>query len=599
MTMSVFPEVSVDVWRALVEKELAGKDFDKALVQRTAEGLAIQPLYTERPSGASPVPTRGEARGTVLCVRLPSGLARADEDKRAEALRREREGGADALWLPFADRAALPSFETAPRLLFSVDQTGASAIAAVSEAIVAGDELSDLRFDLALDPIAAVARGELASAVLGDALAATAVVAERLVQRDPEAHAVLVSTLPFHEAGADAIEELAFGLASYVQTLDALTTGGRLSLEAAARTIAVQVALGQTTFVEIAKLRALRVCVVKILRASGLAAELALRVHGVSSSRTLSIRDPWVNMLRTTTQLFAGFVGGADWLTPTPFDDRFAYAENESPSELGLRLARNTVLVLREESGLDRVIDPAAGSYTFETLTDEIARAAWARFQTIQAEGGVEALLVDNAKILRARFEESWTKRLSAIATRKKPVLGVSEFANLDEMLPGDAREHRPAEQHTRGLARHHDAEAFERLREATDALERHDPRRKVVLATLGSFAASRARVGFATGLFAAGGIRTHESASLLEDISSGKLSKPRCVCITGPDDAYEAEAVALVEALKAAGVERVLLAGRPSATLAEPLREAGLDGAIFVGCDALSVLTSLLLGSP
>jgi methylmalonyl-CoA mutase len=600
MTTSVFPEVSVEVWRGLVEKELAGKDFDKVLVQRTLDGLTLQPLYTERPSRAAAVPPR--VGRTTLCVCLPPRRAEAEPASFVEALRREREGGADALWLAFADRALLPSFEVAPKLLFSVDQSGASAIAATAEIVRVGENLPATAFDLALDPLAAVARGELSSAVLPEALAATALVAEALAQRAPGAHAVLVSSLPFHEAGADAATELALVLSSYVRLLGALTDGDRLSLAQAAQTIAVQVSLGQNTFVELCKLRALRVCLAKVLHASGLHEEIVPRIHGVCSSRTLSIRDPWVNMLRATTQLFAGLVGGADWLSPRPFDEGFAYAQNEAPSDLGLRVARNTVHVLRDESALDQVSDPAAGSYAFETLTDELARAAWAELQRVEAAGGIEALLADDATSLRGRLEESWTKRLDALSKRRAPVLGVSEFAHLDEMLPGDARQPAARERErgaiTRGLFRHRDAEPFERLREVADGLERGDPRRTVLLATLGSFAASRARVGFASGLFAAGGLRTRESTDPLAAFSSGELPIPACVCLAGPDDQYELEAVRLVGALKQAGVPRVFLAGRPSATLAEPLRAAGLDGAIFVGCDALSVLSSLLLGS-
>jgi methylmalonyl-CoA mutase len=597
MTTSVFPEVSVEVWRGLVEKELAGKDFDKVLVQRTLEGLAILPLYAQRPSDAAPVPTR-QAR-TTLCVRLPKRVPSAEPGAFVEALRRERDGGADALWFAFADRALLPAFDVAPKLLFSVDQSGASAIGDVATQLRSGESLPASGFDLALDPLSAVARGELSSAVLPEALAATALVAEALVRRSPGSHAVLVSSLPFHDAGADAVFELALVLSSYVRLVAALTDGDRLSLVEAAETIAVQVSLGQNTFVELCKLRALRVCLAKILRASGLTEPISPRVHGVCSSRTLSIRDPWVNILRATTQLFAGLVGGADWLSPLPFDEAFAYAQNDAPSDLGRRLARNTVHVLRDESALDQVSDPAAGSYAFETLTDELARAAWQTFQSIEAAGGIEAWLLDDGKILRERLEASWTQRLEALAKRRTPVLGVSEFANLNEMLPGDARQPRSPEEAPRGLSRHRDAEPFERLREVADGLEKGDPRRTVWLATLGSFAASRARVGFSTGLFAAGGLRSRESAAILEEISSSDLPLPACVCLAGPDEQYENEAVPLVRALKAKGIRRVLLAGRPSATLAEPLREAGLDGAIFVGCDALATLSSLLLGSP
>src|SRR5262249_28156575 len=145
-------------------------------------------------------------------------------------------------------------------------------------------------------------------------------------------------------------------------------------------------AVGRDTFLELCKVRALRTLWSMLLTGAGAGAIPAsrTRIHAVCSSRTLTVRDPWVNMLRTTTQMFSAILGGADLVTPSTFDQALG-----APSTLGRRVARNTGHILREESMLGRVIDPAGGAYFFETLTDQLAREAWKRFQKLEAEGGI------------------------------------------------------------------------------------------------------------------------------------------------------------------------------------------------------------------
>ena len=189
-----------------------------------------------------------------------------------------------------------------------------------------------------------------------------------VIDRGPRT--VLVSSLAYPDAGADAADEISF----------ALSSGARVIGEGA---VGVQVAVGRDTFVELAKIRALRRCWEKLLAASHVPAAGRVLVHAVCSSRTLTQRDPWVNILRVTTEVFAAVLGGAALVTPASFDQALG-----SPGDLGRRVARNTGLVLREESHLGRVRDPAAGSYYLDTLTDALAREAWKRFQALEREGG-------------------------------------------------------------------------------------------------------------------------------------------------------------------------------------------------------------------
>lgn len=503
-----FPSPRLEDWRALVDKELAGKPFDKVLVHKLAEGPSVEPLYVDAPAVAEAA--RFAADGYLVCIQGddPAELA----------------NGADALWTKDA------SLLEATDVLLVFDGLPVEALR------------RDRRVLLGHDPLASGRPPEFPSVSAGH----------------PSAVLATVSTLGYHDAGADAAEELALALSTGAAYLGAGLTANQVSL---------RVAVGRDTFVELAKLRALRVVWQKMLGAMGESHRPI--VHAVASRRTLAGRDPWVNMLRVTTQLFAAAVGGADLVTPQAFD-----ASLGTPSGLGRRVARNTGLVLREESFLGRVGDAAGGSYYFESLTDALAREAWRRFQEIEKAGGIARLRADGT--IAQRLERSWNERLEKLATRKIPLLGVSEFANLDEQLPGVE----PATAIAGDLPTHRDAEPFEALRDRADA-----QRPEALLVTVGTFAESRARVGFASSFLAAGGIRTKESAE-------PQATKIAVVC--GSDGAYAADAVATVKALKAAGARRVLLAGRPG-ELEGALKEAGLDGSIFVGCDALATLGDLL----
>lgn len=371
----------------------------------------------------------------------------------------------------------------------------------------------------------------------------------------------VISTLAFHAAGADAADELALGLSTLVAELRRRLAAGH-DLATVAPRLSARVAVGRDTFGEVCKLRALRVCWRQVLDAAGVRGAAPVQVHAVCSSRTLSQRDPWVNMLRVTTQVFAAALGGAHRITPQAFDAAF-----EQHTPLGHRVARNTALVLRDESQLGRVADAAGGSYYIETRTDQLARAAWARFQDVERAGGVDELARSGQ--LQARLDAAWATRAAAIAKRKEPVLGVSEFANPREHLPGTPRASTPG---------HRDSEAFEALRTRVERAPR-----TIQLVRLGPAAEHRARVGFAENLFPVAGLTIAPPDADLD-----------LACLCGSDDRYATEAADTARRLKAAGAKRVVLAGRPGPLEAE-LRAAGVDAFVFVGCDLLATFEELL----
>jgi len=288
----------------------------------------------------------------------------------------------------------------------------------------------------------------------------------------------------------------------------------------------------------------------------------------------------------------AAGVGGADAVTVLPFDAALGL-----PDDFSRRIARNTQAILLEESHLARVIDPAGGSWYVESLTDELARAAWTWFQEIERVGGQRAAL--RSGLIGDRLAATSAKRLTNLAKRREPITGVSEFPNLAEQpVVRDPAPARP----TGGLPRIRRAAQFEQLRTRSDAhLAATGSRPKLVLAALGPAAVYTARSSFAANLFQAGGIETvlvevgADVNALTETLTTALTeSGAQAACLCSSDTLYAEHAEAVAAVLKTAGTRRVLLAGRPG-DRREAYEAAGIDSFVYVGCDALALLTGLL----
>jgi len=238
-----------------------------------------------------------------------------------------------------------------------------------------------------------------------------------------------VGTSVYHDAGATAAQDLAFAMATGVAYLRAMERGG-LSVEEAARQLVFQMSVSCNFFLAIAKLRAARRLWAFVVDRSGVAPEAApMRLHVRPGRRSMTHRDPWVNLLRNTVCCFAGAVAGAESVLSAPFD-----APLGQPSELGRRIARNTHSILQEESHLGRVVDPAGGSWYLERLTDDLARRAWETFVEVESRGGMAAALTSGW--IGEQVDSAFAPRLRNIARRRDAVTGVSEFPNLAERPP-------------------------------------------------------------------------------------------------------------------------------------------------------------------
>ncbi|WP_354644027.1 methylmalonyl-CoA mutase small subunit [Kitasatospora camelliae] len=607
-----FPDATREQWQRLVEgvlrksgaQDVTGEQAEDALSTQLQDGLRARPLYT-----AEDAPADAGLPGFPPYVRggRPQGAAEsgwdvrqlhADPDPRRanEAVLADLENGGSSLWLRLGAAglpvAALPEALTGVYLDLAAVVLDAGAefrpaaerlFALLAERGVSAEAASG---NLGADPLGLLARtGDDAAteALLADA-AALAAETDRTY---PNVRALVVDALPYHEAGASAAQELGCSLATGVAYLRALTGAG-LPVDAAAGQLEFRYAATEDQFLTIAKFRAARRLWARVAEVCGVApAAAAQRQHAVTSSVMMTARDPWVNMLRTTVACLAAGVGGAEAVTVLPFDEAVGL-----PDAFARRIARNTQAILLEESHLARVVDPAGGSWYVERLTEELAQAAWAWFQTVEAAGGQRAALTSG--LVGRTVAETWATRSTALAKRREPVTGVSEFPNLAEQPL--VRESAPAPLGG-GLPRVRRGEAYEALRDRSDAhLATTGARPRLFLAAIGTAAAYTARSTFAANLFQAGGIETVSAegvdpAALAEAFTA---SGAPVACLCSSDGLYEEHAEAVAKALKAAGAAEVLLAGRPGGRR-EAYERAGVDAFVFAGGDAVAVLTSLL----
>lgn len=623
--MNIDP-VDLATWQAQVERELRGRPLSK-LVAHLPGGLSIQPLYTEadRPPesglpGSAPY-TRGSA------VWAPWHSCPRHDDPRRDVLRTavadDLSGGAEGLWLrldkrargvgdPGADGAALYTVADFARVLGDADlsslharlDAGAAALPAAERwmalARQQGTSLAGAQLRFCMDPAAALLRDGVLPASLDDLWRQAATLIQACASELPGARALSVSTGPVHTAGGDAPLELAVALSGVVEALSGLSPA--LSAEQVAAQVELSIPMGRDIFLNIARLRALRTLWSHLLSHCGVAAVPPPDIHAFSAPISLSCRDPWTNMLRVTTQMFSAIVGGAQRITAAAYDEALG-----QPSPQGRRLARNTPLILREESHLGQVVDPAGGSHYVESLTEQLTTAAWVRFQEIQGLGGLMEAI--QSGWLHRALAASWSSRRTEIAHRRWSVTGVSSFPNLEETAQprfqglsteavealGAPAASAPAGLRAPPLPRNRDAAPFEALRDRADAAA---VRPTVYLATLGARADWTPRANFAANLLAAAGIAVVEDPGAAGDDPSvvADALAARCAasgaaaaCICGTDDGYASSAAAVAAALGDKGP--VLLAGRPD----ETLRAAGVSIFIHLGCDALASLDTLL----
>lgn len=393
---------------------------------------------------------------------------------------------------------------------------------------------------------------------------------------------VTVDGPALHDLGASASWELAGAVAAGVAYLRLLGETG-LSVSDSLQQISFRLAADDDQFMTIAKFRVLRRLWARVAEVVGEPDAGAARIHAVTSMPMMTQRDPWVNMLRTTVAAFGAGVGGADTVLVQPFDAAIPGGMPGTAASFARRIARNTQLLLLEESHLGRVLDPAGGSWFVEDLTEQLAEKAWDHFQQIEAKGG----FADARDFVAAQIAEVRDRRTDDVNHRRKALTGVNEYPDLAEA---------PLPQHHSASVVARYAAGFEALRDRSDAyLAKTGVRPTVLLLPLGPLAEHNIRATFAANLLASGGIKTVnpgtvDGAAVAAAVSAA--NGPGIAVICGTDARYATEAADVVEAARKAGVSRVLLAG-PEKAVAEA--DPKPDDFLTAKIDAVGALSDLL----
>jgi len=612
-----FPPATREDWLRLVDGVLKGAPFDRELVARTYDGLAVEPLHA-RAAAPPPVAARTPGAPWQVSQRVDHPDPAAAN---AEALH-DLENGATALSLVLAgspgsydygldasDAAiarALEGFHFDAGVTIELD-VGPDC-KAVSDALVAlvkrrgiAPGATAIRFGL--DPISAAAVAGESALPLDELAPRLAPTVSDLLALGFKGPFAVGDGRVVHNAGGSEAQELAYALSVAIAYLRALEQTG-IPIADARRLIFFRLAADADQYLTMAKFRALRKLWARIENACGLAPE-PIVVSAETAWRMMTKRDPWVNMLRAAIAVFSAGLGGADSVNVLPYTAALGL-----PNRFARRMARNTQLILLEESNLAKVVDPAGGTGGIEDLTQKLCAAAWASFQTVEGAGGVGAALVQG--LIQKRVAITRAQRQAAISRRKDPLTGTSEFPDLGEapvsvldVAPVIVARHRPPAVTIEAMSRLRLAEPFEQLRDASDRLQaKTGARPKVFLANLGRLADFGERAMFAKNFFEVGGIEavTNDGFSTSQGpegaaktdldalVAAFKASRAKIGCLCSSDKNYVQEAAAAARALSIAGARRVYFAGRPG-DLEPTLRTSGVDTFIYAGCDVLATL--------
>jgi len=684
-----FATPTYDEWVDEVNKALKGAPFEKKMYNKTYEGISIRPVYTRQdwpptgdPSGfpgAMPYTRGSNAAGNrvdnwdvrqvhaypdpqkcndIILKELSRGVTSLIVRLDAAARKGLDADAADAKGLAGDDGVMVYSVDDLDLLLTGVYldlapialDAGAQFLPAAG-LLAALWERRNVGVDKALgafnaDPLGTLAETGTLPAPVDTVLAQMADLARHTAATYPNVTAVNVNTSAYHNAGASESDDLAASLATAVAYLRAMTDAG-MDVDSACRQILFTYSVDCNQFLGICKLRAARKLWNRVAETCGASEDArAMNLHAVTAQRMMSKYDPWVNTLRATVACFSAAVGGAKSVTVLPYNAALGLPDN-----IARRVARNTHVILAEESNIAKVIDPAGGSWYVETRTDELAKAAWAEFQAIEKAGGMAAVLSDGS--FAKQIAESYATREKNLDKRRDPLTGVSEFPNILETMDTpeqpdlDAAAKASAgrlaatrQKAGAGVAAiqsdaggsltgtvfaaasdggtigamagalggtateiaalpcHRVAEKFEALRDSSDAyLEKTGKRPQIFLANLGPIAKHTGRATFAKNFFEVGGIETLTNNGFDDAEACAKAFKEsgaRIAIICSADPIYVEMVPNVAPALKAAGCERLYLAGAPGDNK-DAFMQAGVDEFIFMGGDVYTTTRSAL----
>ncbi|MGD0710293.1 MAG: acyl-CoA mutase large subunit family protein [Bacteroidales bacterium] len=605
LLFSEFPPVSTREWEEKIREDLKGADYDKKLVWKTTEGINVKPYYRKEdiekleyqhtPPGEFPFISGQKTNNNAWEIRQDIEEPNPDKANKIaiDAIKR----GAEAIG--FNTREIEYDTEMKDMLdgidlsKVSVHFTSASSFPVISSLFL--QELSGKKIDtlsvkgsLNFDPLSYYLLYGKFYTSQNENFDEAASIIKNLKKEIPLFKAITINGQYFHNAGASIIQELAFSLASANEYLVQLTDRG-LKVDDIAPRIQFVFAIGSNYFMEIAKLRAARILWSKIIEQYNPANEnsMKMNIHAVTSLWNKSIYDPYVNMLRNTTEAMSAAIGCCDSMSVLPFDITY-----KNPDEFSERIARNTQLILKSESYLDKVVDPSSGSYYIENLTDSIADVTWKSFLEVNDKGGF--IKVVESGFVKEDIENTCQKRDMDIAMRKQIILGTNQYPNLEENMIEKIKPH--ADLHVLGgLKQYRGARAFEALRLSTEVYEKDGHKRPTVfLFTYGNIAMHKARAIFTINFFGCAGYTIIDNPgfkTIEEGINAVIQSNPDILVYCSSDDEY-------LELIKAANKQikisnpdlKLIVAGNP-VQIIDQLKQEGVDDFIHVRSNVLEIL--------
>lgn len=595
-----FPPVPTEKWEEVITADLKGADYERKLVWKTGEGFNVRPYY--RAENLEGIKFLGSQAGEFPYVRGTHAHNRwrvhqtvsvvCPKEANAEALK-ILNAGVDSLGfcIASADFSAadldmllkdicIPAVE----ITFCGEKTAHVAELVLAKVEKEGIAKEDVRIAFCIDPLVKglSSKGEFCSPN-GEKCIARIVELIHKTKEYKHVRIVTVAGQTFGNSGSTIVEELAFTLSAGHDYLVRLTDAG-LDVDAAARKLRFSFSVSSNYFMEIAKFRAARMLWANIVKGYGPAKNCAckMHIHAETSRWNQTVYDPYVNMLRGTTEAMSATIAGVHSLEVTPFDTSF-----ENPTEFSKRIARNVELLLKNESHFDQVVDPAGGSYYVENLTQSIAAEAWKLFLEIEEKGGYTEAY--KAGLIVERIKASAAAKDKNIATRRQTLLGANQYPNFTEVAGKEITAESVTRKQAEGnvLVPYRGAMAFEEMRLQVD---RSGKEPKAFMLTCGNLGMARARSQFSCNFFACAGIKVIDNTyfkSIEEGAKAALESKAQIVVVCASDDDY-AEAAPKVKELLG-GKAILVVAGAPAC--APELEAQGITNFINVKSNVLETL--------
>ena len=595
-----FPPVPTEKWEEVITADLKGADYERKLVWKTGEGFNVRPYY--RAENLEGIKFLGSQAGEFPYVRGTRAHNRwrvhqtvsvvCPKEANAEALK-ILNAGVDSLGFCIASEAfTAADLDTllgeicipAVQLTFCGQKTADVAELVLAKIEKEGIAKEDVRIAFCIDPLVKglSTKGDFCSPN-GEKCFARIAELIRKTKEYKHIRVVTVSGQIFGNSGSTIVEELAFVLSAGHDYLVRLTDAG-LTIEEAARKLRFSFSVSSNYFMEIAKFRAARMLWANIVKGYNPEKNCAckMQIHAETSKWNQTVYDPYVNMLRGTTEAMSAAIGGVYSLEVTPFDASF-----ENPTEFSKRIARNVELLLKHESHFDQVVDPAGGSYYIENLTQSIAAEAWKLFLEIEEKGGYTEAY--KAGFIAERIKASAAAKDKNIATRRQILLGANQYPNFTEVAGKEITAESVTRKQGEGnvLVPYRGAMAFEEMRLHVD---RSGKEPKAFMLTCGNLGMARARSQFSCNFFACAGIKVIDNTyfkSIEEGVKAALESKAQIVVVCASDD-DDAEAAPKIKELLG-GKAILVVAGAPAC--APELEAQGITNFINVKSNVLETL--------